>query len=436
MNQQNELENTASKQKGTRKRQNNHAESNSANNHKVSSSKAPKKIACTECRQQKAKCDAHDKAPGPCTRCMKRGIECRLNSDYKRTFKRAKIAQMEKEYEQMRMKLAYQNSPVVQSQNINPSNPPPISSTVIQRNNSPFLPPISALSPSATIPAQPVPVGSVQSIPPYFSPSPFPSSATRMIPSPPPHHPPMRHTPLKEEFYPIPSNGPPSSSANSQFSSSPQILKSPQLYQTALGKVSEDKSLFSNQYLGPSVVRVATGEQQTFFGKKIPEPRSVPKLNLEEGLAECSPKSLGEVTLSSDQIRVLFLDFVACYHPMLPIVDINKGIERLHRLCPILFWTIMFTALRRHKSATLSKFEAQKLYFSLTSSLKSALAELTISPITRYAPSELEEPILNVSSVYSVQALLIYTLWPPLTSSLSADNSWNSIGLALFQAIH
>ncbi|QPG74163.1 hypothetical protein FOA43_001487 [Brettanomyces nanus] len=69
--------------------------------------KRPKKIACTECRQQKARCDASEKVPGPCTRCARRGIQCVLNSDYKRTFKRVQIAQMERDYEMMKRRLQY-----------------------------------------------------------------------------------------------------------------------------------------------------------------------------------------------------------------------------------------------------------------------------------------------------------------------------------------
>ncbi|VEU23177.1 DEKNAAC104005 [Brettanomyces naardenensis] len=95
----------------------------------------------------------------------------------------------------------------------------------------------------------------------------------------------------------------------------------------------------------------------------------------------------------------------------------------------------MFTALRGFNSPLIPLSEAHRLYFALTPILKSALAELSIAPITRYTPSELDEPVLNVCSVYTVQAFLLYTFWPPLTSSVSADSSWYSLGIAIFQAI-
>ena len=41
-------------------------------------SKKARKFACVECRQQKSKCDAHDRAPLPCTKCAKKNVPCIL----------------------------------------------------------------------------------------------------------------------------------------------------------------------------------------------------------------------------------------------------------------------------------------------------------------------------------------------------------------------
>lgn len=142
----------------------------------------------------------------------------------------------------------------------------------------------------------------------------------------------------------------------------------------------------------------------------------------------CEEKSLDSVTLDPETIRQLFMEYVHHYHPILPVVDLAKGPERIYRLCPALFWVIMFVALRRYD-------ESKSLLLQLSPLIKNILSEITISPITRYNPTEEDEPIMNASSVYSVQAFILYTLWPPLTSSLSADSSWNTIGVALFQAI-
>lgn len=142
----------------------------------------------------------------------------------------------------------------------------------------------------------------------------------------------------------------------------------------------------------------------------------------------CEEKSLESVTLDPETIRHLYMEYARHYHPILPVVDLAKGPERIYRLCPALFWVIMFVALRRYD-------ESKSLLLQLSPLIKNILAEITISPITRYNPTEEDEPIMNASSVYSVQAFILYTLWPPLTSSLSADSSWNTIGVALFQAI-
>lgn len=142
----------------------------------------------------------------------------------------------------------------------------------------------------------------------------------------------------------------------------------------------------------------------------------------------CEEKLLGDITLPPMVIQSLFTDYVLNYHPLVPVVDVSRGPERIYRLCPALFWVIMFVSLRRLD-------DDKKLLLSLLPLVKDILAEITILPITRYNPSEEDEPIMNACSVYSVQAFILYTLWPPLASSLSADSSWNSIGVALFQAI-
>lgn len=181
----------------------------------------------------------------------------------------------------------------------------------------------------------------------------------------------------------------------------------------------------SSEAHGPSILREVTPFSPTQV-RIEQELKSETYVELTEEMLRCSPKEFGDVSLSSEQIRELYIEFVHKYHIFLPIVDVEKGPERLHRLSPILFWTIVSVALR-HLSTD--------ILMSLAPLLKTALAEITISPITRYLPSESDEPILNVSTVHSVQALLLYSFWPPLTSSLSADSSWNTVGIAIFQAI-
>ncbi|AOW04042.1 YALI0D13904p [Yarrowia lipolytica CLIB122] len=140
------------------------------------------------------------------------------------------------------------------------------------------------------------------------------------------------------------------------------------------------------------------------------------------------PKTIHEVTLSVPTVNALFKEFVDHYHPILPIVNLQGGPEHIYRQCPSLFWTIMLVASRRYA-------DDDTLLLRLTEPVKACLAEVTISPITRYVASNSQVPILNIASVHSVQAFLVYTMWPPVTSSLSADSSWNTCGVALFSAI-
>lgn len=170
----------------------------------------------------------------------------------------------------------------------------------------------------------------------------------------------------------------------------------------------------------------------------LPEPSYIPKEYdrassmvtpaLSEENLKCSPKTIETLTLTSETIKNLFVEFVNKYHPFLPVVDVSRGPENIYRQCPSLFWTIMAVASRRYD-------KDGELMLKLAPLLKTCLSEITISPTTRFISGESNEPFFNVASVYSVQSFLIYTMWPPLTSSISADSSWNMAGIATFSAI-
>lgn len=63
-------------------------------------------LACVECRQQKVKCRGSNEEGAPCQRCASKGIHCIIDSDYKRTAKRQKLAQMEQEMASLKRQLA------------------------------------------------------------------------------------------------------------------------------------------------------------------------------------------------------------------------------------------------------------------------------------------------------------------------------------------
>ncbi|KAH8690603.1 putative C6 transcription factor [Talaromyces proteolyticus] len=63
------------------------------------------KKACTECRQQKAKCDAYLTPNEPCTRCRKVGAQCVISEPFKREHKRKRLSELQHETEELRKKL-------------------------------------------------------------------------------------------------------------------------------------------------------------------------------------------------------------------------------------------------------------------------------------------------------------------------------------------
>ncbi|KAJ5887189.1 hypothetical protein N7504_011236 [Penicillium tannophilum] len=63
------------------------------------------KKACTECRQQKAKCDVYLNPDEPCTRCRKVNAECIISDPFKREHKRRRLSDLQRESEELRRKL-------------------------------------------------------------------------------------------------------------------------------------------------------------------------------------------------------------------------------------------------------------------------------------------------------------------------------------------
>ncbi|SCU77483.1 LADA_0A00694g1_1 [Lachancea dasiensis] len=292
--------------------------------------KQRKKLACVECRQQKSKCDAHEKAPKPCTRCQKKKIPCVLQKDFRRTYKRVRNEAIEQRFKELTKSLSNLDADEILKK--------------IQEEQQALL---------------------------------DQSNFT------------------KEKVKKLRRANPDSRSDE------------------ALTSADDSPSVKTEFHVTPGIPITSTALEEEAASSE---------------LLRCAPKSLGDVYMSTEDIAEIYTEFVHRYHPFLPVVDVSKGPERIFNLSPCLFWVIMLVGLRR-------KFRSTGTMTKLSKLVKSILAEITISPIIRYVPTESDEPVLNVASVYSVQAFLLYTFWPPLTSSLSADTSWNTMGSAMFQAI-
>ncbi|KAL2834667.1 C6 zinc finger domain protein [Aspergillus pseudoustus] len=79
------------------------------------------KKACTECRQQKTKCDVYLNPKEPCTRCRKVNANCVISDPFKREHKRKRLSELEHETKDLRRKLRASDSA-----DLNPSPIPPL----------------------------------------------------------------------------------------------------------------------------------------------------------------------------------------------------------------------------------------------------------------------------------------------------------------------
>ncbi|KAK6457955.1 uncharacterized protein RJT20DRAFT_125838 [Scheffersomyces xylosifermentans] len=358
----------------------------------------PKRMACVECRQQKSKCDAHERLPDPCTRCTKKGLKCDLKSDYKRTYKRARIAQIEKEFSELKRTLTTSQAAELLGKVPSLSQHPSMTGTPSQGSvQSPHLPIPQLIRRNQYYD------GSNYSNSGYSSHQSPAVIHSMPAPIPPGHQYQDRPRPGHEGWIPSPYNHEQRFSHNSSDTNN-SIPNTPSIFR-------QMEQNMSNNYPDYS----KANEQ---------------KVMVSDYALVCEEKSIDTVSLSSETIRALYIEYVDHFHPILPVVDVSKGPERIYKLCPALFWVIMFVSLRRF-----SEDSHHTLLLQLSPIVKGILAEIMISPITRYNPTEEDEPILNASSVFSVQAFLLYSFWPPITSSLSADSSYTTVGTALFQAI-
>ncbi|KAL6950759.1 hypothetical protein ACO0QE_000040 [Hanseniaspora vineae] len=362
----------------------------------ISISSKRKKLACVECRQQKSKCDAHEKSPAPCSKCAKKNIPCILKESFRRTYKRAKSEAIENKFRELTESLSLNISPeellnkIAAGKDAIFDREAFTKDKVIQLrkslNNKQFAEKLELIRKHSTT---------------------FNESTMKMMLE----KTTMRNTPASDvppETSTFPSPFPSLSPSYSSLNTVSQIPN----------KITSASSIESARPLNKNNTDQNTDSSTELESNQMWNPQ----------LTQCTAKTLGEVTLEPSEISELFLDFVYNYHIFLPIVNVLKGPEAIHRLSPCLFWVIMLIGLRRNE-------RLQQVSKTLSPLVKSILAEITISPIIRYLPQENDQPLLNVSSVYSVQAFLLYSFWPSLTSSLSADTSWNTIGSACFQAI-
>ncbi|KAL3449211.1 hypothetical protein BJX65DRAFT_294704 [Aspergillus insuetus] len=93
-------------------------------------SKPSRRRACNECKQQKLRCSltaTENDDSSVCTRCQRLGLNCKIESNFRRTRKRRRSYDLENEVKELRRKLAtYEtNAPVTRIQSVNSSTASP-----------------------------------------------------------------------------------------------------------------------------------------------------------------------------------------------------------------------------------------------------------------------------------------------------------------------
>ncbi|EXJ79316.1 hypothetical protein A1O3_08818 [Capronia epimyces CBS 606.96] len=69
------------------------------------------KRACTECRQQKARCDAYLDPDNPCSRCRKMNRQCTISEPFRREHKRKRMSELEHQTDELQERLRPSSQP-------------------------------------------------------------------------------------------------------------------------------------------------------------------------------------------------------------------------------------------------------------------------------------------------------------------------------------
>lgn len=101
--------------------------------------------ACTECRQQKAKCDFHLNPEQPCSRCRKAKAHCVISEPFRRESKRQRLSQLQEEVAELRRRPAA-SAGSWSSLDAQPE---------VQERNSPVLPGLGPAIPEPTLTTAP-----------------------------------------------------------------------------------------------------------------------------------------------------------------------------------------------------------------------------------------------------------------------------------------
>ncbi|KAK0110874.1 hypothetical protein ONS96_002461 [Cadophora gregata f. sp. sojae] len=121
-----------------------------------------------------------------------------------------------------------------------------------------------------------------------------------------------------------------------------------------------------------------------------------------------SPLSLGTVSLQNDQLRELFEHFKINYYYQFPILDTDMSLSQLHQSSAVLFWAVIIISSRWHPSLF-------PLYPSLVTGYRDILSKTLLEPM---------------NTIESIQAILMFCVWPFDFWRKIEDPSWSYCGFA------
>ncbi|KAE9373138.1 hypothetical protein N431DRAFT_406474 [Stipitochalara longipes BDJ] len=120
-------------------------------------------------------------------------------------------------------------------------------------------------------------------------------------------------------------------------------------------------------------------------------------------------KQLGDVFVTGETVGDLFLHFYSFRHRHLPIISTQTSVNDLYNSSPILFWTIIVVSSHQNPHHS-------DLHLNLEEPYKNLLSTLLIKPIT---------------SLKTLQAILLLCLWPFSVKHQHEEPSLNLCGLAI-----
>ncbi|KAK5105142.1 Regulatory protein leu3 [Lithohypha guttulata] len=180
----------------------------------------------------------------------------------------------------------------------------------------------------------------------------------------------------------------------------------------------------------PSTIGASQRNNNTISDKRSQHVNSVlPASNARRDLGSCQPfpelsseenRSIGDITLSREEIDGLFAIYSEQFHSYFPILDPEKKPTQYYDASKSLFWSIISVALRSYK---------QELLDDVGSVLSTLVWTEIGSPQKNLAG-------VVTSGIADIQALLLLATWPLSNIRLWSDRSLIMSNLAMTSAMY